>query len=428
MHIGNRLRLLAAALLASSVVVGLAIAGPGAPNLGAYGWSNTRPTLPFDPTMWEPRAGLRAVELRNDLYVMGGRGPFSFEDETPIYGDVWKSSDLGVSWTRVALWDSQSGDEQAMWRPRSYFGAVSHRGRIFVVGGQNFETQPNPIFPDGCAALPPGVPCPQLIPNSTFFADVWSSGDGASWTPETLNAPWEGRAGLSVVTHKGAIYVLGGSQGDDASTGGTGRILFDDVWMSRDGRDWRELDTAGPRWSPRAGAAVVSKGGYIYLLGGERGFSCGFDPTSPCQPATATLYFNDVWRSRDGADWELVTASAGWSPRPGHQCVVLLDQIVCFGGYGEIPGAPPVAANPTDIWVSRDGASWTELMPPAAPPWNGGSPEDMKYDFHALVVSGNRAGQRPSVMTFGGDRERFGLPADFNALLLDNDVWVLSPD
>lgn len=52
----------------------------------------------------------------------------------------------------------------------------------------------------------------------------------------------------------------------------------------------------------------------------------------------------------------------------------------------------------------------------------------MKYDFDALVISGNRAGQRPSIITFGGDRERFGLPSDENALLIDNDVWLLTPD
>jgi hypothetical protein len=390
-------RLFALFVIGSSIAAGPALAEKGAANIGTYSWTNIRPTVLFDPLMWEPRAGLRALEFRNDLYVMGGRGPFSFETETPIYGDVWKSSDLGMTWSKTVQWNSENDNDQSMWKPRAYFGAVSHRGRLFVIGGQNFETEPNPIFPEGCSALPPGVPCLPVIPSSTFFADVWSSKDGESWTAETLNAPWEGRAGLSVVVHGGAIFVIGGSQGDDASTGGTGRVLFDDVWMSRDGRNWKEVVGSGPKWSPRAGAAVVSKGGYIYLLGGERGFSCGFDITSPCQPATATLYFNDVWRSKDGANWELVTDSAGWSPRPGHQCVVILNQIVCF-------------------------------MPPAAPPWNGGSPADMKYDFYALALSGNRAGQKPSIMTFGGDRERFGLPDDVNAFLLDNDVWIMSSD
>jgi hypothetical protein len=427
MKASNAIARLTFAVLGTVAAAGLAVAERSAVDIGHYGWTNVRPTVPFDPQTWSPRAGLQAVELSNDLYVMGGRGPFSLEGETPIYGDVWKSTDLGATWTQTAQWQDGAAD-QPMWSPRSYFGAVSHRGRMFVVGGQNFETVPNPIFPDGCALLPPGVPCPPVIPNSTFFADVWSSKDGATCRPETLAAPWQGRAGLSVVSHKGAIYVLGGSQGDDAATGGSGRVLFDDVWVSRDGRSWTEVVGAGPRWSPRAGAVVVSKDGYLYLLGGERGFSCGFDPASPCQPATATLYFNDVWRSRDGAEWELVTPSAGWSPRPGHQCVVLVNQIVCFGGYGEVPGLPPVPANPMDVWTSRDGANWVELMPPAAPPWNAGSPAGVKYDFDALVISGNRAGQRPAIMTFGGDRERFGLPPEVNAFLIDNDVWILRRD
>ena len=399
------------------IAFGVVIADGGATNIESYSWTNVRPTAPIDPAMWAPRAGLQAVELRNELYVMGGRGPFSFETETVLYGDVWKSADGGASWTRTAA---------DAWPARGYFGAVTHRGRIFVIGGQNFSTRPNPIYPDGCQFLPPGVPCLPFLPDSTFFDDVWSSADGATWIPETTDAPWEGRAGLSAVVHAGAIYVLGGSQGDDASTGGSGRVLFNDVWMSRDGSNWTEVTGEAP-WEPRAGAAVVSKDGFLYLLGGEKGFTCGFDPASPCQPATATLYFNDVWRSRDGASWQRVTPAAGWSPRPGHQCVVLLDEIVCFGGYGEVPGLPPVPANPVDVWTSRDGKWWSQLGSPAAPPWNGTSPADMRYDFDALVFSGGGLGLRPSIMTFGGDRERFGLPTNVNALLVENDVWRLSP-
>lgn len=400
-------------------------AGGGATDIGSYRWTNIRPTVPFDPGMWAPRAGLQAVELRNDLYVMGGRGPFSFETETVLYGDVWKSNDNGATWMRIAQWQPGAG-VSSMWKPRAYFGSVTHRGRMYVIGGQNFETRPNPLYPAGCASLPAGAPCPPVVPASTFFDDVWSSRDGARWTAETLDAPWAGRAGLSAVVHNGAIYVLGGSQGDDEATGGTGRILFNDVWVSRDGRKWTEVKGRGPRWSPRAGAATVSKGGFIYLLGGERGFSCGFGDNA-CQPATQTLYFNDVWRSRDGASWQRMTAAAGWSPRPGHQCVVVINEIVCFGGYGEVPGAPPIPANPVDMWTSRDGKTWVQLGPPAAPPWNGQTPADMRYDFDALVYSGGRAGLRPSIMTFGGDRERFGLPSDVNAFLVENDVWQFSP-
>jgi len=89
---------------------------------------------------------------------------------------------------------------------------------------------------------------------------------------------------------------------------------------------------------------------------------------------------------------------------------------VCFGGYGE-----PV--NPTDIWASKDGAAWTKLDPPASPPWNAA--DGAKYDFDALAVEGGRGGLRPSIMTFGGDRERFVPP--FPIVPLDNEVWRMSP-
>jgi hypothetical protein len=79
------------------------------------------------------------------------------------------------------------------------------------------------------------------------------------------------------------------------------------------------------------------------------------------------------------------------------------------------------------MWASRDGKIWTQLQAPAAPPCNGKSPEDMRYDFDTLVFSGGRAGLRPSIMTFGGDRERFGLPGEASAFLIENDVWQFSP-
>jgi hypothetical protein len=371
-----------------------ASAGHGSSCLPGAAWSPVTRSAE-----WEGRAGLQAIELGKDLFVMGGRGPFN-PFQTTIYRDVWKSSDGGESWGKVS--------DPAEWPARAYFQAVRHRGRIVVLGGQNFDT----LCPPG---YPPGVPCP---PASKFFNDVWQSDDGANWTPLTEKAGWPGRAGLSAVVFKGEIFVFGGSQGDDVATGGQGRQLFDDVWKSRDGEHWVEVPAApGPRWSARAGAAAVVKDGYIYLLGGERGFTCGPVPAPLCVPER-DLYFNDVWRTRDGARWEQVTPAAGWSPRPGHQCVVALDHIVCFGGYGE-------PKNPNDIWASRNGTHWFELGKPASPPWRAVDPDDAKYDFDALVVRGGPFGLVPAILTFGGDRERFELPPDVNATRVDNDVWRL---
>jgi hypothetical protein len=235
---------------------------------------------------------------------------------------------------------------------------------------------------------------------------------------------WQPRAGFSAIEFKGWIYVLGGSQGDDIAIGGSGRVLFNDVWRSRDGKRWEQV-TANAQWAPRAGAAVVEKGGYLYLLGGEDGFLCVPGPGGLDCP-----YFNDVWRSRDGAKWELVTKAAGWSARPGHQCQVLFDTIFCFGGFGwpalKNPAMPPTPDNlqanhPRDMWASWDGKFWYKV--PRAP-WNAASSADVKYDFDSLVVRGGPKGPWPSIYTFGGDREISFVNPD--PTVVDDDVWRFS--
>jgi len=260
------------------------------------------------------------------------------------------------------------------------------------------------------------------VPSSDFFNDVWRSVNGKDWVRLTANAGWHGRAGLSSVVLNDEIYVLGGSFNDDSSIvgGPPARVYFNDVWKSRDGVNWVPVNTNAP-WAPRAGAAVVAKAGYMYLIGGEDGFLC-----DPARPDRCPPYFNDVWRSRDGANWELVTPSAAWSPRPGHQAVVLANLIYLFGGFGlsTDPADPFKPSNPMDVWVSRDGADWRQI---SDSPWNATSPEEIKYDFKALPVTGGRCGLPPSIFTFGGDRETFNFTDPSNYLRVDSDVWRFSP-
>jgi len=366
----------------------------GTAGLGSYAWKEVNADAP-----WTARAGLQATKLGGNLYVMGGRTPASpvIPFASVIFNDVWRSDDKGASWKQVT--------DDAPWPARAYFEAVtkSRKGgkgkELFVLGGQNFD-QP-----------------------SDFFNDVWRSRDaGKTWKRMTAAAPWEGRAGLSAVVRKGKVYVMGGSQGDDPATGGTGRTLYNDVWKSSDGKRWVKATGSAP-WAPRAGAAAVVRDDWIYLLGGEDGFLC--DPAKPdrCPP-----YFNDVWRSKNGADWTRVTAAADWSKRPGHKCSVINNRIVCFGGFG-------LDENPVDMWSSKNGSDWKQL---AAPPWNATDSEEIKYDFDVLVAkrgesgssgrgcAGKKAPRRCAIFTFGGDRERFDLPPQVNFDRVDNDVWRFS--
>ena len=394
-------------------VVGLAPAASAAGSGGPEGpsWRLVNGDAP-----WAARAGLQMVDLRGSLYLMGGRTPvdpstlpFPIPGASTLWSDVWRSDTQGRTWTQVR--ESDSGH----WPARAYFQAVTMGGAIYVLGGQNFRA-------GDCPPSAPTVPPPPSC--SEFFNDVWRSVDGTHWTQLTPHAGWAGRAGLSAAVLDGEIYVFGGSVNDDSSiTGGPPvRRYFNDVWKTRDGRSWTRVTKAAP-WQARAGAAVVVKGGWIYLLGGEKGFTCASaggppGPPTSCQPGDPGYpYFNDVWRTRDGRHWQQVTAAAGWSPRPGHQCVLLNGEIVCFGGFGQ-------PTNPMDMWTSRDGRTW-RLLPTTA--WGATSPDQVKYDFDAVVVQAGRHGCRPGILTAGGDRETFDFTDPDNWRRVDNEVWRYSP-
>jgi len=161
------------------------------------------------------------------------------------------------------------------------------------------------------------------------------------------------------------------------------------------------------------------------MIGGEEGFTCPFDPSSPPTaqpPCLDPPYFNDVWRTKDGVNWELVTANAGWTPRPGHQVVVAQDRLVLFGGFGLGPDNGISPANPSDVWISNKGKVWKKVN---NAPWNADGSEDIKYDFDAVVVKGSGKNQ-DAIYTFGGDRETFNFCDATNFLNVDNDVWKFS--
>jgi hypothetical protein len=376
-------------------------------NFEAYEWVEIN-----DDAVWGPRAGLETVALGRSFYLMGGRTPNPYvpppegpiPGDSEILGDVWRSDDRGATWELIL-----ETDDSDHWAARAYHEAVVKSGRIFILGGQNFGLIPNPECDFNPACFP------RFLSTSEFFNDVWSSRDGINWTQLTADAPWVGRAGLSAIVFKGEIYVMAGSFNDDPDVigGPPERMLLNDVWKSKDGIEWVELTASAP-WAPRAGADLVVKNGYLYLLGGEFGFA-GFPPP----------YFNDVWRTRDGISWELVTESADWQPRPGHTCDVLRNTIVCFGGFGQStdPGDPFKPSNPMDVWVSTDGADWTRV---SDSPWNAESPADVKYDYDTIVAPAGREGRGRAIYTFGGDRETFDFFDPAQWLNVDNDVWQYS--
>lgn len=367
---------------------------------------------------WSPRAGLQVLNHQNQFFLFGGRTPldpatlpFPIPGAGIIWGDVWRSQNYGVSWDNIL-----QTDDTSHWPARAYFQAVSKGDFMYIIGGQNFNIVQNPGIP----GLPP------FFAQSDFFNDVWRSEDGINWTIMTENAGWSARAGLSAVVFNNEIYVMGGSVNDDSSITpqGPARIYYNDIWKSTDGIEW-ELVTEHAPWAERAGGIAVVKDDYMYMIGGEEGFTCPFDPNYPPTqqpPCLDPPYFNDVWRTQNGLDWELVTDDAPWIARPGHQVVAAQNRLVLFGGFGLGPDNGINPANPMDIWISNDGNNWKKI---SDSPWNANDPSEIKYDFDAVVVEGE-GNNSDMIFSFGGDRETFNFFDPFNYLNVDNDVWKFS--
>ena len=212
---------------------------------------------------------------------------------------------LGPDWEPV--------NTNAPWVQRSYFGAVTNNGLMWVLGGRRFER----------------------------LNDVWSSPDGLGWNQVTSGAPWGKREGHMTVVLNGTIYVLGGVTNDISGT----QWYLNDVWSSQDGTNWFQW-TGSARWTRRWYSASVAFNGRIWVLGGI---------------GASRFFFNDVWYSPDGLNWIVGTTAAAWPGRQGHAAVVFNGKIWVMGGL-----ATPDFTHTNDVWSSPDGTNWTMVTSAAA--------------------------------------------------------------
>ena len=168
---------------------------------------------------WSGRAGHKLIHYEGELLLFSGSS-CNFPRLFP--GDIWASSDLGVTWTERAAdvpWNLASDT-----RGRAGMEVVPlNDGGLYVMGGDN----DNPAWAFG--------------PN---FADVWVSYDNAAtFQPiEIIGDLWSPRTGHKCATPDGEwIYCFAGANqnGTIASPlpsiqdGVT--IILHDVWKSKDG-------------------------------------------------------------------------------------------------------------------------------------------------------------------------------------------------
>jgi len=226
----------------------------------------------------------------------------------------------------------------APWEGRHTAGYAVHQDRIWIVGGD----------------------CDQ----GHYQNDVWSSGDGAVWQQHHDNVPWGPRVLHYTVAFDGRLWIMGGQTLPNRVRGGEDRF-YNDVWCSEDGADWRCVCEHAP-WQPRGmigGATVMN--GRIWLLGGGT-----YD--TPDHPVRQ--YYNDVWSTADGVNWECHTEDAQWHRRQYHDVAVFDDRLWVMEGYHIEHGVGILnRGNRKDVWYSSDGVDWHEVSETPWPPRHAAS-------------------------------------------------------
>jgi hypothetical protein len=92
------------------------------------------------------------------------------------------------------------------------------------------------------------------------------------------------------------------------------------------------------------GGSVVFKD-KIWILGGG---------TYDTKARPTRLFFNDVWSTSDGVNWEK-HPDAPWNPRQYHEVAVWDNRMWVMEGYHVSSG------NRKDVWHSADGITWHEV-------------------------------------------------------------------
>ena len=274
---------------------------------------------------------------------------------------------MPYSWTQITA--------AAPFTPRDGAGALTFNTRMWLIGGWNPK---HDYFPRICVN------------------DIWSSADGRGWRLERPNTfghdvfdpetDWEGRHTAGYAVHDERLWIIGG----DCNQG----RYQNDVWSSADGRDWVCV-TRSAAWGPRALHHTVVHDDHLWIIGGQ---------TIPQFAAEDEIFYNDIWRSRNGLDWECVSENLSVPQRGmiGGSAVFGGRIWLLGGGTYDTPKRPDRIFH-NDVWSSSDGYEWTCHTESA--PWH-------PRQYHEVAVWDNRLWVLEGYHADSGNR---------------NDVWY-SPD
>lgn len=279
---------------------------------------------------WEPRDSCAELVYKDHLWIMGGW----FDAHEPNPRDVWKSAD-GCHWEKVLqeapweksdlpafmvfqdkmwhmggrrlpgtecsneVWSTEDGidwrcaTDNAGWSPRLGAGCSVFKGKMWIFGGTSDFYHSNA---------------------NTMFNDIWSSGDGVTWTLESDAAPWTKRAYHKVVELNDKLWLTAGGGWAEGS------FTCGDVWSSADGVHWDLVLEEAP-WASRIWHGSVAYRGCIWVIAGDAR-----------ENDSATL-LNDVWFSKDGTDWHRLDSEVVFCKRHEVTTHVFQDKMWVSAGH-----------------------------------------------------------------------------------------------
>ena len=159
------------------------------------------------------------------MWILGG---FTWSDGWR--NDVWCAEDeAGTRWAQV----KPTNDK--IWSPRSSFGCVVFKKKIWVFGG----------WAEGMS----------------FRNDVWSSSDGKTWTLETNSPGWTPRGGFGLAVFGNQLWICGGR------TDASGSYPINEIHYTDDAVHWSKWTEKVP-WEPRLLPVLQQMGDRLWLTGG----------------------------------------------------------------------------------------------------------------------------------------------------------------
>ena len=173
---------------------------------------------------------------------------------------------------------------------------------------------------------------------------------------QSNKAPFAARDGAGAYYLNNDLYLVGGWNPNDKIN--FPKITSNDVWKSADyGISWTQIKANSfvsdnhsiKDWKGRHSAGYVVHNNEMFLIGGD---------------ANQGYHIDDIWKSKDGASWEMVNSRPPWAPRTLHLTFSYKEFIYVIGGQTMPKFVKDVNLDEIyyrDVWRSTDGKDWEKI-------------------------------------------------------------------